>query len=147
LALPRFNRGMNRIAAAVTLVAVALGTTAGTATAEPPHLTVPHVARAPQLDDFAAMDADDAPNGMVKVQGFVQRFPNDGEAVSERTVVYVGYDDEFLHVVFLCFDREPSRIGAHFVGRDQVHEDVVSAAALRKREGLVPNARRNEWMK
>ena len=55
-------------------------TTAGTATAEPPHLTVPHVARAPQLDDFTAMDVDDTPNGMAKVQRFVQRFPNDGEA-------------------------------------------------------------------
>jgi len=74
----------------MALAAAALGTTAGTATAEPPHLTVPRVARAPQLDDFTAMDADDAPNGMAKVQGFVQRFPNDGEAVSERTVVYVG---------------------------------------------------------
>jgi len=119
---------MNRIAGAVTLVAMALGTTAGTATAEPPHLTVPRVARALQLDDFAAMDADDAPNGMAKVQGFVQRFPNDGEAVSERTVVYVGYDDEFLHVVFLCFDREPSRIGAHLVGRDQLPNDDDTVA-------------------
>jgi len=51
---------MNRIAGAMAVVATSLGTTAGTAMAEPPHLTIPRVARAPQLDDFAAMDADDA---------------------------------------------------------------------------------------
>jgi len=119
---------MIRLAKALALAAAALASNAAGALADPPHLTIPRVARAPQLDDFAAMDADDAPNGMAKVQGFVQRFPNDGEAVSERTVVYVGYDDEFLHVVFLCFDREPWRIGAHLVGRDLLPNDDDTVA-------------------
>jgi hypothetical protein len=117
---------MLQLATALGLAAAALAATGGAA--EPPRLTIPRIARAPQLDDFAAMDADDALDGMAKVQGFVQRFPNDGQAVTERTIVYVGYDDEFLHVAFVCFDREPGRIGAHLVGRDLLPNDDDTVA-------------------
>jgi uncharacterized protein DUF5916 len=80
------------------------------------------------LADFLQMNPDRAPGGMQRVEGFVQRFPNDGEGVTERTVVFVGYDDRALHVAFLCFDREPNRIGAHMVGRDLLPNDEDSIA-------------------
>ncbi len=96
--------------------------------ASPPRLTIPRVSRAPVLGDFAAMDVPDEALGMRKVEGFIQRFPNDGAAVSERTVAYVGYDDEFLYVAFQCFDREPGRIGAHLVPRDAFPNDEDTVA-------------------
>src|SRR5438876_3186747 len=96
--------------------------------AEGPRLTIPRVTRPPRIADFLSMNVPDAPVGMRKIEGFVQRFPNDAEPVTERTVVYVGYDDENLHVVFQCFDREPQRIGAHLVGRDLFPNDEDSVA-------------------
>jgi len=95
---------------------------------EPPRLIIPRVARPPQLSDFLTMDAGDAPGSMRRIEGFVQRFPNDGEAVSERTVVYIGYDDEFLYVAFQCFDAEPSKIGAHVLPRDAFPNDEDTVA-------------------
>jgi len=97
-------------------------------TSDPVRLAVPRVTRAPQRADFESMELLDAPLGMRRVEGFVQRFPNDGEPVSERTVVYVGYDQDFFYVAFLCFDRERARIGAHMLPRDAFpnDEDTVS---------------------
>ena len=96
---------------------------AATAAADPPRLTIPKLDRAPDLEDFIGMEGGDAPNGMARVEGFVQRLPNDGQPVSERTVVYIGYDADYVYVLFECFDREPQRIGAHLVGRDLLPND------------------------
>src|SRR2546428_13308528 len=95
---------------------------------EPPHLTIPRVSRPPHRADFETMNAIDTPLGMRRVEGFVQRFPSDGEPVSERTTVYVGYDQEFLYVAFLCFDRDVSRGGAHLLPRDAFPNDEDTVA-------------------
>src|SRR5262245_18556693 len=65
----------------------------------------------------------DSALGMRRVEGFVQRMPNDGAPVSERTIVHVGYDSEFLYVGFQCFDRDSNRVGAHLLPRDAYPED------------------------
>ena len=74
------------------------------------------------------MTAPDAPNGMQRVEGFVQRFPNDAQPATERTVVYVGYDRSHLYVVFICFDRDARKLGVHMVPRDvfPTDEDTVA---------------------
>ena len=111
-------------------VAIVIGCSASGAAAqtpEPPRLTIPRVARAPQRADFESMEVLDAPLGMRRIEGFVQRFPNDGDAVSERTVAYVGYDADALYVAFLCFDREPHR-GAHMLPRDAFPNDEDTVA-------------------
>src|SRR5436190_4864645 len=92
---------------------------------EPPRLTLPRVSRPPELSDFAA---GAGPAGMATVEGFVQRFPNDGAQVSERTVVYAGYDGDFLYVAFLCFDTAAERIGAHVLPRDAFPNDEDTVA-------------------
>ena len=74
------------------------------------------------------MPVTGAPAGMAPVEGFVQRFPNDGVAVTERTIVYVGYDSETLYIAFLCFDRETGRIGAHVLPRDAFPNDEDTVA-------------------
>jgi len=95
--------------------------------AEPPRLTIPRVTRPPQRADFESMEVLDAPLGMRRIEGLVQRFPNDGEAVSERTVVYVGYDPDFLYIAFLCFDTERHG-GAHMLPRDAFPNDEDTVA-------------------
>src|SRR5690242_16901890 len=94
----------------------------------PPHVTIGRVTRPPRRADFERMEVADAPLGMTRVEGFVQRFPNDGEPVSERTVVYVGYDLDFLYVAFLCFDRDVDRVGAHLLPRDAFPNDEDTVA-------------------
>jgi len=89
----------------------------------PPALTIPRLERAPRLDDFLSMQ----PQGeialqMAKVTGFRQKTPYDGEAVSEPTVAYLGYDQKNLYVVFVCFD-DPGQVRARMSVREDIFED------------------------
>ena len=95
---------------------------------EPPRITMPRVSRPPKISDFERMEVVDAPLGMRRIDGFVQRFPNDGEPVSERTIVYAGYDTGSLYVAFLCFDRQAGRVGAHLLPRDAFPDDEDTVA-------------------
>src|SRR5436190_4504480 len=115
-----------RVASALAFLAFA--TLAPPARAEPPRLTIPRVAHPPDIAEFLTMTAADEAGGMRRIEGFVQRFPNDAQPVTERTVVYVGYDAEQLYVLFECFDREPDKVGAHLVGRDLLPNDDDSVA-------------------
>jgi len=89
----------------------------------PPALTIPRLSRAPSLDDFLTMQ----PQGevalqMAKVTGFTQRNPHDGEAVSEPTEAYLGYDQKNLYAVFVCFD-DPRQVRARLSRREDVYDD------------------------
>lgn len=121
---------MNRIRCLIVVATILSGARMASAQTVDPHtrIDIPRVARPPVLADFVAMNAPEEALGMRAIEGFVQRFPNDGEAVSERTVAYVGYDAEFLYVAFQCFDREPGRIGAHLIPRDALPNDEDSVA-------------------
>lgn len=52
-----------------------------------------------------------------KIDQFVQREPNPGQPVSERTVVSVCYDDHFLYFAVKCYD-DPTKITAKEMARD-----------------------------
>ena len=54
---------------------------------------------------------------MVRITGFVQREPHDGEPVSQPTEAYLGYDEKNLYVVFVCHD-DPAKIRAHETRRE-----------------------------
>ena len=89
----------------------------------PPALTIPRLSRAPSLDDFLTMQ----PQGevalqMAKVTGFTQRNPHDGEAVSEPTDAYLGYDQKNLYAVFVCFD-DPKQVRARLSRREDIYDD------------------------
>jgi hypothetical protein len=89
----------------------------------PPALTIPRLQRPPVLEDFLSMQ----PQGeialqMAKVTGFTQRNPHDGEAVSEPTEAYLGYDQKNLYVVFICFD-DPRQVRARMSRREDIHDD------------------------
>ena len=88
-----------------------------------PALTIPRLQRAPALEDFLSMK----PKGeialaMAKVTGFIQRNPHDGEAVSEPTEAYLGYDQKNLYVVFVCFD-DPGQVRARMSRREDIYDD------------------------
>jgi hypothetical protein len=62
---------------------------------------------------------DEAVWSQIEPQGdFLQMNPREGEPISERTEVYIFYDDEKLHIAAKCFDREPARISRWLDARD-----------------------------
>ena len=60
---------------------------------------------------------------MLKISGFTQRDPKDGAPISQKTEVYLGYTNEDLYVVCLCFDSEPNKIRTHMVRRELINDD------------------------
>jgi len=88
-----------------------------------PKLNIPLVPNPPTLEDFLTMQpvGNDAQT-MVKVTGFVQRNPHDGDPASQRTEAYLGYDRKNLYVVFVCFD-DPGKVRARRARREDIFDD------------------------
>jgi hypothetical protein len=86
-------------------------------------LTVPRLDHAPLLDQFLTMSPEgEAAARMVKVTGFRQRNPHDGQPASQRTEAYLGYDEKNLYVVFVCFD-DPAKVRARMSRREDIFSD------------------------
>ncbi len=86
-----------------------------------PVLVIPKIPSAPSVDSFATMrPGPDTVGGMVKVENFTQRWPDDGKPERFRTVAYLGYTDEALHVIYLAFDPDPGSLRAHLIRREEV---------------------------
>lgn len=89
-----------------------------------PTLHIPKVDRAPKLEDYLDMTPSPEMEGqLVKVTGFTQRLPRDGEPVSQPTDAYLGYDDENFYAVFVNFDAEPNLIRARMTPRERFQGD------------------------
>jgi hypothetical protein len=96
-----------------------------------PRITVPRVPRPPALDDFLEMRPPaDLVGKLTKIEGFVQRDPEDGEPASQKTHVYVGYDDRFFYCIFVAFDAEPQKVRAHLSRRGQFFGDETVEVQL-----------------
>jgi hypothetical protein len=88
------------------------------------NLTIPLIDQPPELADFAGMEPSAEMRGkMSMVTGFTQRVPRDGAAASQRTEVYVAYDDRNLYAIFLAFDDEPDLVRANLSPRENVDND------------------------
>lgn len=88
-----------------------------------PSLTIPRLSHAPALEDFLEMKpVGETALQMAKVTGFIQRNPHNGEAVSENTAAYLGYDQKNLYVVFVCFD-DPKKVRARMSRREDIYDD------------------------
>jgi hypothetical protein len=111
----------------ITFFAVfaALTTTAhAQSTVSTSNLSIPVIERPPELADFAGMEPSAEIRGMMSfVTGFVQRVPDDGAPASQRTEVYVAYDDRNLYAIFLAFDDEPELVRANLSPRENVEDD------------------------
>src|SRR5258708_36431726 len=94
-------------------------------------LHIPHLESRPAIGDFLTMQPSSAFAGkMLKVEGFIQRDPKDGSPISQKTEVYLGYTNQNLYVVCVCFDSEPDKIRAHMVRLDQINDDDQFGLAL-----------------
>src|SRR5574337_134580 len=123
--------GVFRTAVALGLVALAAGGPAFAQTAissdlagPRPTVTIPRVISPPRLSDFLGMKPDTAMAGkMLEIQGFIQRTPKDNAPPNQRTDVYMGYDSNYLSVVFVAFDNEPNKVRAHMTVRNHLSGD------------------------
>ncbi len=87
-------------------------------------ISIPQINQEPTLADFAGMSPATAlARQMTKIEGFVQREPIDGAAATQRTEVYVGYDQSKLYAVFLAFDSNPELIRANLASRENISGD------------------------
>ncbi len=87
-------------------------------------LVMPLIQGKPGFTDFENMSpATVLARSMTKVDSFVQREPDVGEPSSQRTEVYIGYDQIELHVIFLAFDSEPGQIRANLSSRENIDGD------------------------
>lgn len=102
----------------------------GSLAAQTPEVTIPRIDRPPTLADFEQMRPTGASVRMAVVAPFVNRLPRDGEPMSEPTEVYLGYDSQALHVVFVCHDSDPAAIRATLDGRDRTGNDDTVALQI-----------------
>ena len=93
-------------------------------------LSLPHVHHTPVLADFVRVQAEPGAHaaGMLLVDRLVQRLPDDGAPVSERTQVYVGYDEDHVYAAFVCFDETPSAVRGQLAGRERIQDDDDAVA-------------------
>jgi len=57
-------------------------------------------------------------------EGFTQNDPKEGDPASEKTKVWVAYDDKNLYVAAFCYDSEPAKIVSRLGRRDaQIDSD------------------------
>ncbi|HEY0563992.1 MAG TPA: DUF5916 domain-containing protein, partial [Terriglobales bacterium] len=84
---------------------------------------IPHISKAPTLAEFEDMQPQGAAKELAAVNDFVQTDPSNGSAPSQKTTVYLGYDDKALYVVWVCFDSEPNKVRAHMARRENIYQD------------------------
>jgi len=114
------------IVVALAILAAAEGALASAAelTADRPSVRVGRLHRPPVLEEFLSMEPPaDLADELLRVTGFFQREPADGQPASQETRVYLGHDDERLYVVFVAFDDEPDRVRARMTRRESVFGD------------------------
>src|SRR3990172_7743133 len=89
-----------------------------------PNTDIPRVSRPPKLEDFVDMQPNSELAGqLAKIEGLIQRNPKDGAPSSQRTEVYLGYDDKNFYAIFVCFDSGPGSVRARMVRREDISGD------------------------
>ena len=97
-----------------------------------PAIQVSRMAAPPDFSDFLDMRPSETTTAsMTRVDGFVQRWPADGQPARIQTTAYLGYTNDALHVVFLAFDPDPSALRAHLIRREEVFSVNDDAVELR----------------
>ena len=95
--------------------------------ASPPEfrsIRIPRIGSPPRLEEFLNMELPPRWKGkLAKVDQLTQRIPTDGAPISQRTEIYLGYDDKNLYAVFVCFDTELQKIRARLSRRDDIFDD------------------------
>jgi hypothetical protein len=91
-----------------------------------PEIVIQRLDRAPRLEEFLGMQPPaDLAGQLTVVENFVQRVPEDGAPASQRTQVYLGYDQSALYAIFVAFDDEPEKVRAHMARRENFFGDDI----------------------
>ena len=75
---------------------------------ERPSAVAAPLSQAPTIDGVVLNDP--GWDGVTPTSGFIQKTPNTGQPVSERTEVYIAYTGDTLYFGVVCYDREPGKI-------------------------------------
>ena len=89
-------------------LALAFGASAQGAVLERPTASAVALQQAPTIDGHVATDP--AWQGLTPLTNFKQLQPDNGEAATQRTEVYIGYTAEALYVAAICHEEDPSKI-------------------------------------
>jgi hypothetical protein len=87
-------------------------------------LRVPLIAEGLKLSDFEGMEPRPKLKGkLLRISGFIQNTPRDGQPATEETEVWLGYTKSAIYLVFICHDRHPEQIRGHLARRENVLND------------------------
>jgi hypothetical protein len=93
-------------------------------------LQVPRIDRVPKIEEFLSMQVPpDWEGKLAQVSGFVQRSPDNGQAATESTDVFLGYDQRALHIIFLAHDNRPEQIRARMERREAIFDRMQTMSA------------------
>jgi hypothetical protein len=94
----------------------------------PTDFKVPLLTEPLRLSDFSSMEPRPAlRDQLVRVLGFIQNSPNDGEPATQQTEVWIAHTKSTLYFVFICHDDRPSAIRSHLSRRENITgDDTVS---------------------
>lgn len=87
------------------------------------------VATAARVDERPVIDGkvdEDIWRNAEVITGFIQAEPVEGRPATERTEVFILYDDDTVYVAAICHDRDPSRIIVTDARRDASLDDTDS---------------------
>lgn len=82
-------------------------------------LHIPRAARRPVLSEYASSVPSDAG---VEISDLRQNSPGDGQPVSQKTKVYLSFDDQYFYAVYVCTD-DPALVRARIPRRDHLPGD------------------------
>jgi hypothetical protein len=105
-------------------------------------LKVPLIDKGLRLSDFAGMKPKpELKDKLLKISGFIQNTPHDGQPAREETEVWLGYTRSAVYFVFICHDRHPDLIRGHLARRENILKDDYVAVFLDpfqdRRKGVV----------
>lgn len=93
--------------------------------------TIPLIAQALHLSDFPNMaPRPELRNQLTSVSDFIQSVPEDGEAATEATEVWMAYTKTTLYFVFICHDSHPELIREHLARRENTFFDDTVGVLL-----------------
>jgi hypothetical protein len=93
-----------------------------------PAYRVPLLTEGLKLSDFAGMKPrPELKDKLLKVTGFIQNSPHDGQPATEETEVWLGYTKNTFYLVFICYDHHADLIRGHLARRENIlNDDNVS---------------------
>jgi len=85
---------------------------------------VPLLSDGLKLSDFAGMKPrPELKDKLLKITGFIQNSPHDGQVATEETEVWLGYTKSTFYLVFICYDHHANLIRGHLARRENIFSD------------------------